>query len=88
MIDRHYGHLAATAANTPSRCSTRSRSSGPWTLRGRRTEEAQTRSATAIRSHIGEGLTGAWTLGGRRSLFSSPVATTKGADQQELREAL
>jgi len=28
MIDRHYGHLAATAANTPSRSSTRSRSSG------------------------------------------------------------
>jgi site-specific recombinase XerD len=38
MIDRHYGHLALTAANTPSPSWTRSPSSGRWTLRGRRTE--------------------------------------------------
>jgi integrase len=65
-----------------------SRSNGRRTLRGRRTEPAQTRSATAIRSLIEDGLTGAWTLGGRRGSSPSLPPTTKGADQQELPEAL
>ena len=84
MIDRHYGHPPVTAANTPLRSWTRSRSSGPWTLGGRRPEAAQTRSATAIRGALGGGLGGAWTLGGRRCSFSSPLPTTKTADQQHL----
>jgi hypothetical protein len=88
MIDRHYGHLAGDSHVPRSRCSTRSRSSGRWTLGGRRTEAAQTRSSTANRSLIGDGLTGAWTLGGRRGSFSSALPTTKGADQQEVPEAL
>jgi hypothetical protein len=88
MIDRHYGHLPATATGTQSRYLTRSHSNGRWTLRERRPEAAQTPSATAIRSPIGDRLTGAWTLGGRRSSCSSPTPTTKGADQQELPEAL
>ena len=46
------------------------------------------RSATAIRGPSAEESRGAWTLGGRRGSFSSPQPTTKGADQQELREAL
>src|SRR5207248_6322259 len=83
MIDRHYGHLARDS-HVRSPCSTRSRSKGPWTLRGRQTEPAQPRSATAIRSRIVEELTGAWTLGGRRGSFLSLPPTTKGADQQEL----
>jgi hypothetical protein len=41
-----------------------------------------------VRSLIGDGLTGGWTLGGRRGLSSSLPPTTKGADQQELPEAL
>ena len=35
-----------------------------------------------------EEVTGGWTLGGRRDSFSSPLPITKGADQQELPEAL
>src|SRR5439155_1576600 len=36
MIDRHFGHLVLDSREQQSPSSTRSRSSGPWTLRGRR----------------------------------------------------
>jgi hypothetical protein len=42
MIDQHYGHLANDSRNTPSRSLMHSRSSGPWTLRGRRPARQQT----------------------------------------------
>jgi integrase len=88
MIDRTTATWPETAASTQSRYSMRSRSSGRWTLGGRRADTARTRLATAIRRPIGDVLTGAWTFGGRRGLFLSPRPTTKGADQQELPEAL
>jgi hypothetical protein len=88
MIDRHYGHLARDSyvhavSLLDALALERAVDAG-----GRRTGAAQTRSATAIRSLIGDGLTGVWTLGGRRGSFSSPLPTTNGTDQQELPEAL
>src|SRR6266542_363543 len=66
----------------------RSRSSVPWTLRGRRTSDRQGRSTTRLRALVREDGGGSWTLGGRRASFLSPHQTTKEADQQEQPEAL
>ena len=88
MIDHHYGHLARDSREHAVSLLEPPRLKGPWTPGGRRIRVTQSRSATAIRSLIGDELTGAWTLGGRRGSFSSPLPTTKGADQQELSEAL
>jgi len=88
MIDRHYGHLARDSREHASRYSMRSRSNGPWTLGGRRTERAQSRSAPAIPSLAGSIRGEPWTLGGRRDAQPSSRSQTKGGEEQELREAL
>ena len=83
MIDRHYGHLAATATRMRSRCSMLSRSSRPWTLVDvepnprKRPQQRQYRASS-------RNITGAWTLGGRQSSFSSPLPTTKELNIQRL----
>jgi hypothetical protein len=77
----------ATAANTPSRCSTHSRSNAPWTLGGRRHQSPQHRSPTGFPSPSGSDRGTRWTLGGRRGPNSSPAWQTKGAGQQELRKS-
>jgi integrase len=66
MIDLRYGHLAVDSTSMPCRSSTRSRSSGPWTLGGRRRAGPQNRTATRFPG-LAEGVpSGRWTLGGRR----------------------
>jgi len=80
--------ILAVARVWRSRYAAAATTSPAWASATRQTEAAQSRSATAIRSLIGDEATGAWTLGGRRGLFLSPLPTTKGADQQALREAL
>jgi integrase len=83
MIDLHYGHLAHDsrehAVALMDALALERAVDAAWTS----TETLQSRSATAIRGALGGGNSGAWTLGGRRGSFSSPLPTTKTADQQE-----
>ena len=88
MIDYHTVTSLATVASTPSRCSTRSRSSEPWTLGGRPTRTRRDRSAPAIPVFAGSDSGGSWTFGGRRGLQPSSHVRPEGADLQVLREAL
>jgi hypothetical protein len=88
MIDRHYGHLARDSrehavALLDALALERAVDAGWTSIRSRANA-----LSSGVRSLIGEEIIGAWTLGGRRSSFSSPLPTTKGADQQELPEAL
>jgi integrase len=88
MIDRHYGHLARDsrehAVALLDALALERAVDARWTPNGSRTNALSNNDSKPYRDE----LTGAWTLGGRRGLFSSPLPTTKGADQQELPEAL
>jgi hypothetical protein len=88
MIDRHYGHLAQDSrehavALLDALALERAVDAG-----GRRTIDPRGRSATQSRGLVPDDDGGSWTPGGRRGSFLSPPQTTKGADQQELPEAL
>jgi hypothetical protein len=78
----------AIAANTLSRSSTHSRSKERWTLGGRRRQRLESRLPAGFQGPAERGLASPWTFGGRRDPESSPYRQTKGAEQQELREAL
>jgi len=84
MIDRHYGHSPATAANTPSRSWMPSRLKEPWPLGGRRIKVTQSRSATAIPRPAESGRGELWTFGGRRGAQPSSRSRRKGAEEQQL----
>jgi len=64
---RHnYGNLAHDSRDQPSRCSTRSRSNGPWTLGGRRLAGPKSRAETRVPGLVEAVPSGWWTLGGRQ----------------------
>ena len=88
MIDRHYGHLAHDscehAVSLLDALAFERAVDAAWT--------SPRTPAKAIRSPFRTFACGdhadRWTPGGRRASFLSPHQTTKGANQQELREAL
>jgi hypothetical protein len=88
MIDRHYGHLARDshvhAVSLLDALALERSVDAAWTSTGRRANALSNSNARSRPTEI----LGAWTLGGRRGSFAPPHPTTKGADQQELREAL
>jgi hypothetical protein len=88
MIDRHYGHLARDshvhAVSLLDALAFERAVDAGWTSNRSRTNARSNNDSKPHRRR----LTGAWTLGGRRSSFLSPLPTTKGADLQEVPEAL
>ena len=89
MIDRTTATSPATAANMPSRSSTHSRSSRPWTLRGRRAARKQPARPQRLSQHSAASIS----RSGGRSVDAAPRTSprrskTKGVAKQELLEAL
>ena len=90
MIDRHYGHLAHDsrehAVALMDALALERGVDAAWTSNRK---DANALSNRDSRPRRGRGRGDVWTLGGRPNLvLVAPLPTTKGADQQELPEAL